>query len=114
MTLFAAYLPMCESDKVIPIAVEFDATQLQKRLGAFLDPSHPALVKALCDNISNGALDNAAAEFKVLTRQLIIVHHLHTFGQVVGDLRERSFFLGVDASVSLARRALTIEAALPE
>lgn len=109
-----AYSMMREGDKGIPVAVELDAAQLQQRLGPLLDPAHPALVKSLRDEVPDGALDDTAAEFEVLTRQLLVVHHCHALGQVVGGLREPRLLLGSRSSASLARRARTIESALPE
>ncbi len=55
-----------EGDERVPLSVDLNATKLEQRLGALFDPAHASVVKALGDDVLDGALDDARGDFIVV------------------------------------------------
>ena len=62
---------MDEAFECLPVAVDLDATELDDRLRALLDPPHPAVVAAVRDDVLDGALDDAGRDDEVTQRDVV-------------------------------------------
>jgi hypothetical protein len=71
-----------ELDEVVPVTVGLDAPQLHDGLNAFLDPTHPAVVATLADDVLDRTFHGATSQLEILLDDLVVGHLVDAFLQV--------------------------------
>ncbi len=98
---------MDEVHEAVPVAVGLDASQLDDRLDAFLDPAHPTVVATLADDVLDGAFYRTASQLKIQLGDLVVGHLVDSILEIE-DHAEQTLALALVAGPGDGDRVATL------